>query len=213
MANLRAGLAECCRIGVGVAAHRALAVRWLATLHAMASQLDLANRLPPENPESYLRYLNAAREPILASSDMAAWDAACLYCATMPHCLVHAYFVNKNVLVTRRRDCDQLMALDWGIAGWGASAPDPEHINPFALVRTTWLAIRISDVAALKTIGTLMRHLGLIEVRSSSLRDHLEWTIERLNRRLSSHGSPLLYRGRDARIPSVPTDRAQEPLS
>jgi phosphotransferase family enzyme len=184
-------------------AHQALAVRWLATLHTMTSQLHLADRLPRETPGAYLHCLNAARESILAWSDTlpspakpmvsallgtldhieAAWEAACLHCATMPHCLVHADFVNKNVLVTRCGDRDQLMALDWGIAGWGAPAPDLEHIDPaayFALVRTTWPAIRISDVVTLKTIGTVMRHLGLIEVWASSLRDQPHWAIERL---------------------------------
>jgi hypothetical protein len=184
-------------------AHLALAVRWLATLHTMTSQLDLANRLPPETPGAYLTCLNATRGCILASSNTlpaparpmisallktldrieAAWDAASLHSAAMPHCLVHADFVNKNVVITRRSGGDQLIALDWGIAGWGAPAPDLEHIDPaayFALVRATWPAIRISDVAALKTIGTVMRHLGLIEVWASSLRVQPEWAIDRL---------------------------------
>jgi hypothetical protein len=38
----------------------------------------------------------------------------------------------------------------------------------------------ISDVAVPMTIGTVMRHLGLIEVWASSLRDQPEWAIERL---------------------------------
>jgi aminoglycoside/choline kinase family phosphotransferase len=184
-------------------AHQALAVRWLATLHTMTSQLHLADRLPPETPGAYLSCLSTARQSILASSNTlpsparsmvsalletldhieAVWDAASRHCATMPHCLVHADFVSKNVLVTRRSDCDQLMVLDWGIAGWGTPAPDLEHIDPakyFALVRTTWPAIRYSDVTALKSIGTVMRHLGLIEVWASSLCGQPEWAIQRL---------------------------------
>jgi aminoglycoside phosphotransferase (APT) family kinase protein len=51
----------------------------------------------------------------------------------MPHCLVHADFVNKNVLVAKRHR-DQLMALDWGIAGWGAPA---RTSNTSARIRTT----------------------------------------------------------------------------
>jgi aminoglycoside phosphotransferase (APT) family kinase protein len=220
-------------------AHLALAVRWFATLHTMSSRLPLADRLPPETPAAYRPCLNVARESILASSNTlpapaksmisallktldrieAAWDAASLHSAAMPHCLVHADFVNKNVLVTKRSDGDQLMALDWGIAGWGAPAPDLEYVDPaayFALVRTTWPAIRISDVAALKTIGIVMRHLGLIEVWASSLRVQPEWAIERLaeSAAILAQVAPNLPSD-VARVAPVPSqiNRAEEPPS
>src|SRR5439155_26370862 len=101
------------------AAHRTLATQWLVRLHTMTSQLQLADRLPAETPGAYLRSLRTAREAIRAAWDTvpaiarptlatllatlerieSAWPEACRHCATMPHCLVHADFVNKNVMV------------------------------------------------------------------------------------------------------------------
>jgi hypothetical protein len=184
-------------------AHADLAASWLAGLHVGTSAWNLADRLPAETPEAYLRCLVSARESLMASRDVvpaaagtmlaalietldrieAAWPAACRHCAAMPHCLVHADFVNKNVRVVRREGVDQLMVLDWGIAGWGAPAPDLEHLDPvkyFALVRAGWPQLQAADVATMKAIGIAMRHLGLIEVWAASLRDQPEWAMQRL---------------------------------
>ena len=212
-------------------AHRALAVRWLATLHARTSQLPLAERLPAETPEAYLRCLVTAREAIrtaweatpaparpmlatlVATLDQieAAWPDACRHCATMPHGLVHADFVNKNVIVLERHDREELMALDWGIAGWGAPAPDLEYLDPaeyLALVRPTWPGVRLADVAALKAIGTVMRHLGLVEVWAASLSDQPAWAVERLGESVAilAQVGPELP-GSPARVPKTAAAR------
>ena len=184
-------------------AHSELAVRWLATLHTGTSQLDLAERLPAEGPEQYRPCIDSTRKSLLASVDTLesnakhtvhrllttldaierTWYGVCDRCATMPHCLVHADFVYKNVFIVSRGDRAELIALDWGIAGWGVPAPDLEYFDPavyFALVKPVWPDIGLADVAYLRSVGVVMRQLGLVEVWASCLRDEPEWAMERL---------------------------------
>jgi phosphotransferase family enzyme len=183
--------------------HTQLAVRWLATLHSGTSRLDLASKLPAERPEEYLKSLVSARDSIASSLDGLApvatrtlggllktldkierlWSDVCQFCAEMPHCLVHADFVNKNVVIIERNEGTQLIALDWGIAGWGAPGPDLEHLDArdyFVLVKPVWSNVRLADIANLKAVGVVMRHLGLAEVWASCLRDQPDWAMTRL---------------------------------
>ena len=102
--------------------HRELAVRWLAKLHLGTSQLDLKDKLPAEGPSEYANCLMSARESMVSSLDAlgsdaqrkvnmlletlesieGVWGEACQRCAEMPHCLVHADFANKNVMIVAR---------------------------------------------------------------------------------------------------------------
>ena len=183
--------------------HQELAVRWLSRLHSGTSQMRLANRLPAEGPEQYVKSMESARQSLVDSLDALTtaahrtaaallealeriarvWGETCQRCARMPHCLVHADFVNKNVMIVPRGDRHELIALDWGIAGWGVAAPDLEYLTPsdyFALVKPVWTELRLEDIAYLKAVGVVMRHLGLVAVSASFLPIEPTWAIERL---------------------------------
>jgi hypothetical protein len=185
------------------AEHRELAVRWLAALHVGTSRLDLAERLPTEGPDQYRKCITSARESMVSALDTLApdaketvhvlletlgaiesgWNDVCERFADMPRCLVHADFVNKNVVIVPRTGRSELIALDWGIAGWGVPAPDLEYLDAsdyFALVKPVWPDVRFADVCYLKKAGIVMRHLGLVEVWASCLREETAWAMERL---------------------------------
>jgi hypothetical protein len=189
--------------------HVELAVRWLAALHCGTSRLDLADRLPAEGPEQYLKYLTSAHESIVSSLDTLAWDAkqtlivlletmgeiesawrdACERCTAIPQCLVHTDFVNKNVVIVPRGERSELIALDWGIAGWGVPAQDLEYVDPsdyFALVNPIWPHLRLADIYYLRAVGVIMRHLGLVDVWAACLRGEPDWAMERLSESAAS---------------------------
>lgn len=124
---------------------RALAARWLGTLHTRAAGQRPA-ALPDRGPEHYRRLLRGAREDLEAGLDNPAVHAAGRIalvavrrhlddlearwaeieeaCAILPCTLVHGDFRPKNVYVRPGPAGPELLPLDWEMAGWGSPAPD-----------------------------------------------------------------------------------------
>ena len=126
--------------------HRALAARWLATVHQAAADSDLESRLPGREPGHYLDRLRRTRETLvrhLCNAELrpddrlvlrtlatrcdaleAHWTELVEMCAQAPRTLVHGDLATKNVRVRATEAGLALLIFDWECAGWGVPATD-----------------------------------------------------------------------------------------
>jgi len=126
--------------------HRALAARWLGTVHSSASLDSVATRFPDRGPDHYLLVLQSSRgmildsftNPALQAEDLMvlknvvsqldamekAWNQVARFCERMPRTLAHGDLVVKNVRVRRDDAGDSLLVMDWETVGWGVPAAD-----------------------------------------------------------------------------------------
>jgi aminoglycoside phosphotransferase (APT) family kinase protein len=84
------------------------------------------------------------------------WPEVERLCAAMPHTLVHADFVAKNVRVHERRGTSTLEAFDWENAAWGLPAIDLTAIDLdeySRAVRGAWPAFGRSDLRTVARVG------------------------------------------------------------
>lgn len=125
--------------------HRALAARWLGTMHTVARELPRIDVLPDRGPGYYRRHLDAGRRLILDNLGNPAltpegvevlrsvvarhddverrWPELEEICAAAPQTLVHGDFRPKNVFV-RGGAHPRVLVIDWELAGWGAPVAD-----------------------------------------------------------------------------------------
>ena len=167
--------------------HQALAVDWLARLHAGTS--PGVAWLPETGVDYFQSILGSAQDgarrglghdalsesdrdvlaQILSSLDSVAdeWHRVEDACAHMPTTVVHGDFVPKNVRVRRRGTTSELVAFDWETAGVAPPAVDiamlrgEEHHRRryLAIVRETWPGLGRQDVERLEAVGALFRLL------------------------------------------------------
>jgi aminoglycoside phosphotransferase (APT) family kinase protein len=176
--------------------HEALIARWLGTVHA--ADAGRARRLLPERGAAqYLAqlrtgrariaaYLARARLPADASTLLARvvarcdeiearWPAIDAACAALPPVLVHGDIKRKNLRPWNRRGRDELLALDWELAGWGTPVPELERLSgdrtgteATALARlylehAGWERVGPRDVERLAWIGAVVRLAACID--------------------------------------------------
>ena len=130
--------------------HRAAAARWLATLHAEASALDLALLLPGRGVNYFRECSRAAYAAIAAGLSNAAlapadrtvlkavlatarllddrWPALERILDRLPATVVHNDFCLANLRVQRRDGSLMAIPFDWEDAGWGSPAVDLAQI-------------------------------------------------------------------------------------
>jgi hypothetical protein len=126
--------------------HRALAGRWLATIHRAQVSPDFQARLPDRSPAHYLQSLRSARtavlehvdNPVLFADEAALLRRAVAQCDLIeahweelenffegcPRTLVHGDFVIKNLRLRNGAADPALLVYDWEMAGWGVPATD-----------------------------------------------------------------------------------------
>ena len=126
--------------------HRAVAGRWLATIHGGLCQPGLAARLPSLRPADYLERLRSSRDSLvqlladveLPSGDVrtmraiiahydvleTCWSRLEEACEAAPRTVVHGDFVIKNVRVRSTASGLALLVFDWELSGWGTPAAD-----------------------------------------------------------------------------------------
>ena len=128
------------------AEHRALAGRWLGTMHQATVNSGLESRLPGREPGHYHKLLRTSRDtvrqhlanPALRSSDLKILEAIASHCDVLeshwseleqmceglPRTLVHGDFVSKNVRIRPTLEGPALVTFDWEVASWGLPAAD-----------------------------------------------------------------------------------------
>ena len=128
------------------AEHRALAGRWLGTMHQAAVNSGLKSRLPGHEPAHYRKLLQTSRDtvqqhlanPALPGSDLQILEAIASHCDVLeshwseleqmceglPRTLVHGDFVSKNVRIRPTLEGPALVTFDWEVASWGLPATD-----------------------------------------------------------------------------------------
>jgi aminoglycoside phosphotransferase (APT) family kinase protein len=133
------------RLDKELPAERALALRWLAELHARGRRLAPGG-LPARGVASFHDSLEAARTALGAALardgcpcderrllagvlDACAransqWGRLEALCAAMPATLVHGDFSRKNLYVRLAGGEATLLPIDWEYAGWGVPAVD-----------------------------------------------------------------------------------------
>jgi len=176
--------------------HDALIARWLGTVHA--ADAERARRLLPERgPAQYLAQLRAGRARLgahLARTPLSAgvralferivshchaiearWPEIEAACATLPPVLVHGDIKRKNLRPWYRRGREELLVLDWELAGWGSPVPELERLSvdiagggASALARlylehAGWRGIGPRDVERLAWIGAVVRLAACID--------------------------------------------------
>jgi hypothetical protein len=126
--------------------HRALAARWLATLHTGAATLVEIEQLPRRSSDFYLDFLREAlaimketestyptlaRRVALDDMERVArllemrWTELDRFCDALGTTLVHGDFIDKNVRVGRDNGGDiPLFVFDWEMAGRASPAID-----------------------------------------------------------------------------------------
>jgi hypothetical protein len=135
----------------GDPAHRALAARWLATVHTSIAAPMLqgapdrglayahsvlesairAMRAAVDNTALDSGSANAARRALTACERLAIrWDDVAGLCAALPETLVHGGFGRKNVHVRERAAVPELLPFDWEAAGRGVPAIDLARLDP-----------------------------------------------------------------------------------
>jgi len=127
-------------------AQRALAARWLGTLHTRALKVAPAASLPEAGPPRYLAHLREARQAIckclqktiLTADDRCVlngvlaqlddlesrWPSIERECDVLPRTLTHGDFRPKNVRVRSQGAGLVINPIDWETAGWGVPAAD-----------------------------------------------------------------------------------------
>ena len=128
------------------ASQRQLVAAWLGELHASAPDLSGPDRLPDRGPDHYWTYVEralelaprmardaripeAARptfEAVAALLEIVAsrWADVEATSKRFPRTVVHGDFLAKNVHVRHGRSGEEVVAFDWGNAGWGLPATD-----------------------------------------------------------------------------------------
>jgi len=176
--------------------HDALIARWLGTVHAAGA--ERARRLLPERGAAqYLAQLRAGRARIAAHLARAAappdegavlsrvvarcdeiearWPEIDAACAQLPPVLVHGDIKRKNLRPWNRRGRDELLVLDWELAGWGTPVPELERLSgdrtggeATALARlylehAGWERVGPREVERLAWIGAVVRLVACID--------------------------------------------------
>jgi hypothetical protein len=126
--------------------HRALAARWLGTIHRAQLAAEFQARLPDRGPGHYLQLLRSARtamlehvdNPVLFADEAALLRTVVAQCDLIearwgelgkffegwPRTLVHGDFVIKNLKLRNGAADPALLVYDWEMAGWGVPATD-----------------------------------------------------------------------------------------
>jgi len=130
---------------------RALAGRWLATVHRASRITDLRTQLPDRGPDHYLQQLRSVRiallervdNPVLSADEVALlqtvaahcdiieahWTELERFCEGVPRTLVHGDFVLKNLRIQPDAISPALLVFDWEMAGWGVPAADLAEVQ------------------------------------------------------------------------------------
>lgn len=180
------------------AAHRELAVRWVAGLHCGGR--PGADWLPEAGPRYFRRVLDDAdaglgavtHHPALSDDGRAIldgirrqlaraarqWGEVESACSEMPSTLAHGDFVPKNVRVRVRGGAPELVVFDWETAALGPPAVDiallpggsAGRLAYLAAVADAWPGIRTEHVEGMHAIGQLFRLLHEVWWASQRLR-------------------------------------------
>jgi hypothetical protein len=175
--------------------HRAIAARWVATLHAHAAGLPAAKSLPDGGPARYLQHLRAAREEILrsvgawgyASHEIELLDSVLTWCdrieerwtrvesgcARGPATVVHGDFQSKNAFLRGTGGGISLFPIDWEQVGYGPPATDLTRIDLDAywvVARHAWPDMTFDGIARLADLGLLFDLLAWVRWESASLK-------------------------------------------
>jgi Ser/Thr protein kinase RdoA (MazF antagonist) len=179
--------------------NRRLAARWLGQMHISAARIPAVSRLPDHGPKKYLDRLRSSREliqrnlgnPALKSPDLqvleailsqghfleSRWNRVEELCHRFPRTLVHGDFSIYNLAV-RSGSGTNLVAFDWGKAGYGIPAHDIAGASPWAqgnsaitnsvlgdywsVVQESWSDLDLSAIKELADLGAVFHLLACI---------------------------------------------------
>jgi ATP-binding cassette subfamily B protein len=188
-----------------LAAHRAVAGRWLGLLHSSPIDVAVNGHLPDAGPPRYLDILHATCEfieqhldnPILTPDDVACleetqahlhdvashWNRLEAVCQNAPKTLVHGDFNAKNLRLRSDNGHASVVVFDWENAGWGVPAVDlAQQTLPFGHVsanpdmRTYWSTMRERCSNANAEALERLAYCGSVFRALASLR----WVVENL---------------------------------
>jgi hypothetical protein len=176
--------------------NRRLFARWLATLHHWDVRASSNGDLPDRGPAGYRQHLRSARDligghldepwvseqvrPVLArllgllEQLEGVWGRVEEVCAVAPRTLVHGDLVAKNIRARNTSGRQELVVLDWEMAGRGVPSidlkllgDDLEHYA--ACIRRAWPDMSLARVRALADVGRIFRSLVVLDWRAGDL--------------------------------------------
>lgn len=175
--------------------HRAIAARWVGTLHTEAVGIPGVTALPDGGPARYLQHLREARErmvrslrtwpyppgeiavldALLARCDAieAGWARVEASCAGAPLTVVHGDFQPKNAYLRTNGTATSLFPIDWEKVGLGPPAADLTRIDLqvyWSVVRHAWPDLALEGVERLAAVGRLLELLAAVRWESESLK-------------------------------------------
>jgi Phosphotransferase enzyme family len=213
--------------------HRNLAANWLAVMHPLAARIPAVALLPDRGPEYYLAELRTGRDemqqalsnPLLTAEGAHLlktmmfqltllerhWGEVQEFCEKMPRTLVHGDLVERNVRI-RRNQTNDLLVMDWEIAGWGVPAIDlvqldagsssvsPDLATYQSTIQAAWPQLEPHTVRQMAHFGRIFRVITTIAWATKGLRPpwindgilHLQCYEKRLSALVSAqmHFSP-----------------------
>jgi hypothetical protein len=126
--------------------HRQFAGRYAGSLHYLSARDGLGRGLPRRDADFFGEQLDSAWSAIRSGISNSAvspegqstlqaflgqlqllkdrWDRIERHLQSMPHAVVHGDFVSKNLTVRNHEGSQELVVMDWEMAGWGPIATD-----------------------------------------------------------------------------------------
>lgn len=161
---------------------RGLFTHWLASMHTAAAAQSKPAGLPSKGLSHYLDIVQASRKHISKSLDRdeydttqrswltsalegferveEVWPELAERCADIPETVVHGDFVAKNLIL---EPTGEIVALDWGSAGWGVPATDLRHVDArgyFAGVSARWPGLSVQAIEGAATAGHVLEQIA-----------------------------------------------------
>ena len=168
--------------------HVALASGWSARLHASTAAENIGAHLPTHGKDYYLEtFVGAGRiiSDVLENRSRSIgegislletivghcramesrWDEIWNFCDTLPKCLLHGDFINKNLRVRMVNDCPALYVMDWEFASWSVPVEDMAGLDMSIyspIVQQTWPQLNLETAKRAANIGSIVRYFAWI---------------------------------------------------
>jgi len=197
--------------------HRRLAGRYAGLLHATSSRHGLDKGLARRGTAFVKEQLDGALAAVhcgrtneaVAKGDQAMlrefqsrldllearWSQFGEFLDSMPHAIVHGDFVSKNLRVLETGGEEELVVMDWEMAGWGPVAMDLGWVDVEAYrstIASTWPGLDAGTLTDLSNCGRLLRVVTAVQWEAAGLRaSHVERSTQRLRAYLEQLDSVL----------------------
>jgi hypothetical protein len=174
--------------------HIAVASEWVGLMHATSARERLGTHLSNHGSGYYRRFFTETRRIVSATLETCSlqpmqaslletivehchaveskWAEIWNDCETLPKCLLHGDFINKNLRVRTVKGRLALYVMDWESASWSVPVEDIAGLDMqiyWPIVRETWPHLDLATVQRAADIGSLLKYGAWMEGYSTGL--------------------------------------------